>query len=424
MKVNKKKDELQQKWAQLFIDSKTRRHSEILATGTGKSRMAMLVMEKLNSEFDRFIILVDSTRLRDFNWKDDFKVWDKEHLFDKTDLYTYQAAYKWKPETKDLSKTLIIADEIDFAIGTPKYGNFFRNFTNISILGFTGYVTDSKREELNDILPILIEYSFEQGVKDGILNDVKFIFVKYDLGKNRTDVTVNYKKDGEEKSFTQSENAAYDYATTAFNKAYAKYSAGLVQVSMGMLTRKDFVRLDKIMQAARNKRTKCLYNGVAAKVVAQKLVTAVLKNPENKVVVFSKYTSQSSKITDYTYHGKNSEKINDKNYADFNNGEIRELGICDKINRGVNMVGLNNIILESFNSSDTIIRQRAGRGARLEVTDTAHIYVMLPYYMKKTKTGYEQTATQAVTWAENMLKGYDTSQARIIDIRTIKDDKR
>jgi len=421
MEINGKKDKLQQQWAKLFIESETKRHTEVLATGVGKSRLAMLIMEALNSEFDDFLILVDSTRLRDFGWKDDFKKWGKEDLFAKTKLNTYQTVHRWDPKTTNLSKTLVIADEIDFAIGTPKYGNFFRNFTDIKILGLTGYVTEDKQEELNTLLPVLVEYSFDQAVKDGVLNPTKYVFVKYDLDKDKHGITVKYKKDGQMTSFTQSENAAYDYADKQFVKAYAKFSAALVQKSMGLMDEKEFEKIEGIMRAKRHNRVKLLYTSIASRRVTKQLMDVIVKkNDVNKVVVFSKYTNQSDTLTKHTYHGKNSEEVNNKNYDDFNAGIIRKLGICDKINRGINAVGLNNIILESYSGSDTIFVQRRGRGARLDINEETTFYVLLPYYMKKVENGYEQAETQAVTWAHNMFKGYDISKATVIDVRTIK----
>ena len=46
----------------------------------------------------------------------------------------------------------------------------------------------------------------------------------------------------------------------------------------------------------------------------------------------------------------------------------------DKINRGVNMTGLNSAVFESFFGSDTSLRQRLGRSLRLAPEDVATIY--------------------------------------------------
>ena len=424
MEINKKKDKLQQSWASLFLKSPTLRHSMIIATGVGKSRFAMLVMEALENDFDEFRILVDNTRLRDFNWKEDFIKWGKEELFKKVQLFTYQAAYRWNPKELDLSKVFILGDEVDFVIGTPEYGKFFTNFPKVKMLGVTGYVAKNKRAALHKVLPILVDYPHEQAVAEGVINDMKFIFVKYELDKDPKGIHVKYRKNGAPAEFYQSENAAYDYATTAFNKAYAAYQIGLNQKLLFMMNSNEFSILEKRMHATRNKRKNLLYSGIASKRIAKQVIDSILvESDKSKVVVFSKFTKQVSAICKHTYHNKNTTKINDSNYDAFNAGDIRVLGICDKINRGVNMIGLNNLVVESCSSSDTVIRQRVGRAGRLDVSETAYIYILIPYYMKKVGNQYEQAQTQMATWVKKMLEGYDLSKAEVIDKRIVKEIK-
>jgi superfamily II DNA or RNA helicase len=137
--------------------------------------------------------------------------------------------------------------------------------------------------------------------------------------------------------------------------------------------------------------------------------------------VFSRYTEQANTINNNTYHSKNSKDENEKIFDLFNSGKIRCMSVCSKIDRGDNIVGLNNIILESYTSSDTIIRQRIGRSNRLDVNDIANIFILLPYFMRKNADGtYTQAATQAVKWADTMLMEYDLSKAKIYDYRSIK----
>lgn len=66
------------------------------------------------------------------------------------------------------------------------------------------------------------------------------------------------------------------------------------------------------------------------------------------------------------------------------------------------------------------LRQRLGRALRLNVHDIAKLYVVLPYYMEKTKEGYVSTATVALKWAKKMFEGWDISKSIIDDRRIIK----
>ena len=413
----------QEEFAEVFLTNLaiTTRVSGIIATGFGKSRLVMLILEQLYQQFDTIYIVVNSTKLKDFSWKEDFVKWNKEYIWKKVVMVTYQTGYKWRVTELDLNKSFIVYDEIDFAIGTPEYSKMIYTFHDVKSLGLTGYVAKSKREELHKLLPIIVEYTFEQAVKDKVVNEVEFVFVKFDLDREKT-IKVEWtdKVTKERKSFLQSENDAYDYADKAFRVAWGAYEKAEDDLALGKITQADFNTIKAKKDRAMAARIKLLCNGVASARYAIKLKEHLLKKTDNKVITFSMYTDQANKLSSYVYHNAIAAEIGESNYEKFNLGVIRELAVCGKLDRGVNMVGLNNIILESYTSSDTLVRQRVGRNARLEVHETATFYILLPYYMKKTKDGL--TKTQQVTWASNMLKDYDTTNCKIYDQRSIKSD--
>lgn len=418
------KDERQKEFVDKFLTLKNRRGTIIAATGMGKSKIALDILEAVHKDYDEIMIVVNADRLRDVTWKQEFLIWKKHDLFKKVNLRNYQTVYKWNPSEVPLEKTFIVYDEIDFAIGTPEYSKVFENYKNHPSLGLTGYCAQAKRESLEKTLPVIVEYPFEQAVEDGVINNIRFHFLKFDLDKNPKGIKVSYKKNGEDKHFYQSENDAYDYADKKFRILQGEYEQALFDLSMGSITQKTFQRVEMSWKMARNNRLKLLYNSIASANYAIKLQEAILnKSPDNKVIVFSKYTEQAEKINKNTYHSKNAPNKNDKMMHDFNEGNIRCLSVCSKIDRGDNIKGLNNLILESYTSSDTVIRQRAGRGSRLDPVETANIYILLPYFMRKGKDGsYSQASTQAVKWATAMLSGYDLSKAKVYDYRSIKSD--
>lgn len=418
------KDKKQKEFSDLYLGLSKRRATIISATGTGKSHILILILDKIAKDYEKIYIFVNANRLRDVTWKQEFVKWNRQDLLDKTEIVNYQSAYKWTKETKDLSKCFLVYDEIDFAL-TPEYGKIFYTYSDIDSIGLTGYCTDSKIEELNKLLPIIVNYSFEQAVEDGVVNDVKFIFVKFDLDKDPNAIEVKYKDKvtKQEKVFYQSENSAYDYADETFRIALGKYERAQLDAVLGKISTKELKALEYKKNMAAQNRANLLYNGIASAKIATKLQGALLaKDTNNKVMVFSKYTKQADKINPYTYHSKNSDEVNDSNFAKFNAGEIRSLGCCSKVNRGDNMVGLNHAILESFDSSDTQLTQRRGRGARIELHETAYYYILIPYFMRKNKKTkmYTQAPTQVLTWANNMLQGQDISKIKVWDYRSIK----
>lgn len=400
------------------------RRTIVAATGVGKSKITFLILDEIHKYFDKIIILVNADRLRDFTWKEEFKKWNRQDILAKTELVNYQTAYKWTQDKVDLSKTFLVLDEIDFIIGTDNYSKLFSNYPNVSMLGLTGYCAISKREELNRVCKPIVEYTFSQAVEDGVINDVKFVFVKFDLDKSKT-IEVKYKDKitKQPKSFMQSENDAYDYADKAFIASVIKYEKAEEDYALGIVSAAELKKLEQEKDRKMYARLKLLYYGIASKTVTKKLQEAILKqNTTNKVITFSMRTDRCDSLTEHTCHSKNSKEVNDSNMNKFNSGEIRSLGVCSKIDRGENLIGLNNVILESFTSSDTIISQRRGRQARLTVGEVSTFYILLPYYMKKEKDNtYTLTETQAIKWANNMLAQENTENCKIIDLRTIKE---
>jgi superfamily II DNA or RNA helicase len=424
--VNEIKNKKQQEFANLYLSLKKRRAGIISCTGSGKSRIIFLILDKIHQDYEKVYIVVNADRLRDFTWKEEFAKWKREDILAKTELVNYQTTYKWTPKEKDLSNCFIVFDEIDFALGTPEYSKVFYNYKNIDSIGLTGYCTEDKIEEFNKLLPVIVNYTSEQGIKDKVINDVKIILVKFDLDKNPNGIEIKYKdkKTGIPKSFYQSENAAYNYTDKRYRQAAIEYDKGLSDASVGLISTKELNKLEVMRNLAAKARVNILYNCISSVGIVEKLEKYIFsKDPEAKVMVFSKYTKQCDKVSKLTYHTNNSKEVNERNFSNFQEGKIRILGVCSKVDRGENLVGLNNSILESYNSSDTTIVQRIGRTSRLAVEDIANFYILLPYYMKEVQKGdYVQTPTQACTWAKAMLQNFDADDMDIIDFRTIKSD--
>lgn|SRR4030042_303540 len=418
------KDKKQKESSDLYLSLKKRRATIISATGSGKSRILLLILDKIAKDYEKIYIFVNANRLRDVTWKAEFEKWERQDLLEKTEIVNYQSAYKWTKAINDLSNCFLVYDEIDFAL-TPEYGKIFYTYNGIDSIGLTGYCTESKIDELNQLLPIIVNYTFDEAVADGVINDVKYILVKFDLDKDPNAIEVKYKDKvtKQEKIFRQSENSAYDYADETFRIALGKYERAQSDVVLGKLSEKELKALEFKKNMAANNRAKLLYNGIASAKMAMRLQEALLaKDTNNKVMVFSKYTAQCDKINTYTYHSNNPDDVNETNFNKFNAGEIKALGCCSKVNRGDNIVELNHSILESFDSSDTVVTQRVGRNARLQVHKTAYFYILVPYFMRKNKKTkmYTQVPTQALTWATNMLIGQDINKIKVWDYRSIK----
>jgi superfamily II DNA or RNA helicase len=406
-----KKDEKQSEAHALWLES-ARRNTIISGTGTGKSKIAIDILKTLFAlgELDstsKILLLTNSTNLRDNNWRDDFIKWDALWIWNLIVSECYQTTFRWTDTEWDFG----IWDELDFAL-TDEYSKTFTNNKFNMVLGLTGFIDSSKRAMLETIAPVIMEYSTQEAQEDGILNKTQFIFVEYNLSADPKDMTVEYKdKEGNMKSFTQSENDSYDYIENSCNITWGKI------VSLNNLRQKrdlttseafDLRQLEFDSKRATANRKKILLNNKASITVSRKLIEGILTKPNNRVLVFNAYTEHAEKISEFTYHGKN--KKGNTSLEDLSSGKIREVGVCNAVNRGANLVGVNFELMSTYIGSETDFVQRHGRGCRLDVDDIMYLYILLPYYLKKVKSqdskgtvAYVRRPTQMVTWAEKML---------------------
>ena len=398
----------------------------VLSTGFGKSKVAIDIMKRLNPP--KILILVNSTLLRDTNWEAEFVAWEEEELFSRVELSTYQAAYKWKKESKDLTDYLVIADECDFAADTDELSKFFYEYPEVRILGLTGFITATKRAWFEKYLPVFTELTADQAQEMRILNNLHFVFVKYELSNNPNDIVVEYKKHGEIKKFTQSENNAYDYANKKAMVAIADDSKFQAEYLAGEITQEELQRKLKSNQYKIRKavavRNDVLLHSKSSVIMAKKLLEYIeVTHPDSKTIVFSKRTDQSIKICgeDNVYNGKITKKRAAQNYEDFNSGVKKVLGVCDKVNRGANIDHLDTAILETFFGSDTKAAQRFGRMMRLHPNQIATLYILLPYYTRKEKNNtFTLQETQQVKWARSMLSSTKIKSSAIWNYCVVK----
>ncbi len=84
--------QLQQHVVELACNSTLKGSTYVLATGFGKSKVAIDIIKRKKPK--KVIILVNSTDLRDYSWKDEFEFFNMGWFFDKfVTVQTYQSAH-------------------------------------------------------------------------------------------------------------------------------------------------------------------------------------------------------------------------------------------------------------------------------------------------------------------------------------------
>jgi superfamily II DNA or RNA helicase len=149
----------------------------------------------------------------------------------------------------------------------------------------------------------------------------------------------------------------------------------------GDSTQKNAARI--YLQAIKYRR-EFLNNLTSSAVIANKLKDKILNSQiTNKVLLFSELTSQAEKLSAYSIHSKQDEETNRQLLYMFDTGTIRELSAVRSLSLGLNLVGANWAIVESFNSSSVDLLQKIGRTSRLNPDAVANIVIIVPLKLRQ-----------------------------------------
>lgn len=307
----------------------------ILPTGSGKARLMIEIAKILNPK--NILYLCNTTLLRDKTFLDEVRKWGADYLIPRMELACYQTACKWQGRHFDL----VLGDEFDAAL-TPIYIKAFTNNTFGKKVLVSATLDADKLRKAKKIAPTIFERTPLKLIEDKVLNKVKFYFVNYNL--------------------TAAENGFYLNYNLQFKKLLNQFRTKEVERKLEMLQiqRKQFLsKLDSSLKV-----TKWLIDNLSKR--------------NEKILVFCGLSEQADRVCKHSYHsGNNDEKL----INDFDAGIIKLLAVVNKVDRGLNIDQIRNIIFESTGRSKTRITQRIGRGMRLDVEDTLNVFFLIPHYL-------------------------------------------
>jgi superfamily II DNA or RNA helicase len=327
----------------------------ILPTGVGKAWILIECLKRINPKGTVWY-MCDSEENRDVTFKKQLKEWGASEWIDKIEYICYQSAYKLKGETGDV----MLCDEFDYAL-SPKYvkGIINNNFKHKVLVSAS--LSAAKRAMAEGIAPIVYEKYLKEIEDDGLLNKAKHYYVNFLLSDKENEEYLRFNK----------------RFTTLMEDTYLNKG----RLEMLQIQRKHFM---SSLETGRN--------------ICRKLIKKLYGEQSNKILIFCGLSEQADAICQYSYHSKS-----EFNYLPaFDSGKIRVLTVVSKADRGLNLNGVNCIIMESPTKSATKQTQRSGRGRRLHVDDMLHVFYLIPYY--KTKYGAVQ-ATIVKRWVEEATKG-------------------
>ena len=305
----------------------------LLPTGTGKS--SILVKALLEIKPKTCWYLCDSVLNRDETFKNEMIKWGAEHMIDNVKFMCYQTACKLEGEKVDL----VLGDEVDMSL-TPVYSKALtKNIFKKKVL-VSATLTEDKRKLMEKIAPIVFETNLKELEGEGIINDSKYFVVNYMLNN--------------------AENVRYLKFNATFSALLAAKKPNTFMVQNTQIMRRLFL---STLETSRN--------------TCKKLLKKLYPDEKRKILIFCGTAEQADAITKYTYHSKNNAV---DVFKDFDEGRIRLMAVVDKVNRGVNINGVNTVIFEAPVKSNTKFQQKQGRAKRLSIGDYSDVFFLIPHF--------------------------------------------
>jgi len=347
-----------------------------MATGTGKTSLAINIMNKLLDEnkIDGAIISTYGNDLLD-QWY--------SQLVEKSNEYLI--IYKYYGENKELSDYLINHRDSILLINWSNIRKFIENNEVIKnkiliIDEVHGFGSKSIRENLtgkingieyrlglsatsernyddegndfikNEIGDIIFKYNVSNAIEDGILCEFNYVPLRYDLSEEDR-----------------------DKLRKAYNKYYAKIKANKNEFES---RRELYIDLANVRKTSKNK--------------LPIFEEYIKEHPEvlNKTIIFVETMDYGKLIQDiiikinssfHTYYADDDKN----NLIKFAEGELDLLITCKKISQGIDIKSIKNIILFSSSRGKLETIQRMGRCLRVDPTDLGKVSNVIDFIANK-----------------------------------------
>ena len=363
-----------------------------LATGTGKSRLAL---EKVKSLGGKTLLLVVNRNVHKQNWADEIKKW-----WSNCDMEITMTTYVSLPKYAGKYDCAIF-DECHHLSERCREALCSFDIKHSVLLSAT--VSAKLKDELVEIFDDLVSYKkdLRDVIEDNILPDPKVYLIPLKL---RTDLPTE--------SIWKNPKAKGRVIETswAMRWSYMKQKTNPVRI---YCTQKQYITdLDNQIDYWKNRyfRTR----SSIAKNKWLRLCSDRLRWLSNKktpyvqlfllhfkscrTLIFCNNIEQTEMLGEYCINSKNKDSVN--NLKLFNEHKIDHITACNMLNEGMNLVDCQVGIYANLNSSDTIIKQRMGRLLRHK-----NPVLVVPYFK----------GTREEELVNNMLENYNPKLVSVID---------
>ena len=341
-----------------------------LATGTGKSRMAIEKVESLRSRIGQHLLIVVPRNVHKANWADEIKKW-----WPKCDLKISYTTYVSFPKHKG-HWDFVIFDECHHLSERCREALCDFEISHSILLSAT--VNKSLKDELKEVFDDLVSYKkdLRDVIEDEILPDPRVYLWPLDL---RTDLPTesiwkNPKAKGRliECSWTNRWNFINQKACPVriycTERQYYSDLCGQIEYwkkrsysTRSQIAKNKWLRLcAERLKWLSDKKVKYLHQ----------LLPSLIKH---RTLTFCNSIEQTELLGEYCINSKNTESV--QYLEDFNSGKIDHITACNMLNEGMNLFNCQIGIYANLNSSESIIKQRMGRLLR-----HTNPVIIVPYF--------------------------------------------
>lgn len=329
-----KQDELQEYYANTYINGKDLKTCYNISVRFGKSRLGLLIMQKL--DIRNVLILYPFDDIRK-SWEDEFVklVYKPENIVFSTYLSLEKHIDKYD---------LIIGDEIN-KCSNHKLG-ILKELLDINnrFLGLSGTYSIQTKQELWDIcgLKITREYSTEEAINAEIISNYEIFVKNYQL-----DSKTQYLKILKTKQYFITERKELNLLSNRILNASGNWL--------------KFTRIARMQWI-----NKC-------NSLKKKTLECIKELKNERFLLYGADTNFVDSLGIPTYHSKNREN---NNLDKFINQEINQLGLVQLAAQGVTFPNLSHIIICNINSNSENLFQKLARSLLLDGNQHSKIYII------------------------------------------------
>lgn len=343
-----------------------------LATGTGKSKLALDKIKQLhNGEAGCTLLIVVHRNIHKGNWEEEIRKWwpDNNLIIDFT---TYVSFPKYKGHWD-----YAIFDECHHLSERCREALCDFNIGHSVLLSAT--VNRTLKDELTEVFDDMrfLKVDLRDAIDEGILPDPRVYLVPLTL-----------KDDFPTESIWKNAKAKGRLINCSWAErwSYIRQKSNPVRI---FCTEKQYLQeLDGQIEWWKKRYMQTRNEGVKAKwlrLCSDRLkYLSEKKNPvikqllslfkDKRTLTFCSSIEQTERLGDYCINSGN--KNSDVTLKSFNEGAIDHITACNMLNEGMNLVNCQVGIYANLNSSETIVKQRAGRLLR-----HPNPIIVIPYYV-------------------------------------------